>query len=168
MYLGCELAPLPERVKIQLVITATGERQRAYRQRRRRSLAQTTEALRARYDRATAGCRRQFERSSLDPLYAATGVPLVLEDRAKAMRVYGLLDAKRPSVTLRKVHAESWGDDLHSLVMMGSHYQARGRSALHAAGEAVALGGGARRVARSARRRIVRSRSGTGAQGAPS
>lgn len=125
---------------MKLVMTATPAGKRAYRQRRRGSLAQATEALRARYDHATAGRRRQFERTGLDPLFAATGDPLVLEDRARAMQVYGPLDAKRPSVVLRKVHAESWGDDLDSLVSMGSHYQARGRSALHAAGEAVALG----------------------------
>jgi len=119
--------------------TVPKARQRTYRQRRRGSLTQATDALRARYDRATAGRRRPLKRSDLDPLFIATGDPLVLEDRAKAVRVYGLLDAKRPSVALRRIKAESYGDDLHGLVLMGRHYQARGWSALRAAGEAVAL-----------------------------
>lgn len=113
---------------------------RDFRQRRRGTLASDTEELRRRYDQATAGKRRPPDRADTDPLYLATGDPLVFENRAAASAAYGLSASPRPASKLRRIAAECWGDDLDALTQMSRFYQELGRSALRAAGEAVALG----------------------------
>jgi hypothetical protein len=113
---------------------------RKTRQRRRGALAIATEQLAARYDRATAGSRRRGTRGHEDALFAATGDPLVLEDRAAAERLYGLVAAKRPTAALRRIAADTWGDQLAGIADMALQFQRmRSWSTLRAAGEAVAL-----------------------------
>jgi hypothetical protein len=121
--------------------TTTPKVRRTFRQRRRGSLVHSSDQLKQRYDDATKGCRSVTRgEDALDPLYRATGDPLVLASPALARRVYGMDTAKRPNVVLRHIHARSWGSNLDSVVSMARQFQRlRGWSALRAAGEAVAL-----------------------------
>lgn len=118
-----------------------GDRPRSrFRQRRRGTLIGATQNLRDRYEAATRGKRRVPWPSQRDPFLDTTGDPLVLRDRALAAQLYGLVDAARPNVQLRRIRAQSFGDELESLVDMALWYEgARRWSALRSAGEAVAL-----------------------------
>jgi len=111
-----------------------------FRQRRRGTLASDTDKLRDRYEAATRGQRRIQQSSDGDPLFLATGDPLVLRDRELAAKVYGLEGAARPGVQLRRIKAQSFGDELDSLADMALWYENNRRwSALRSAGEAIAL-----------------------------
>ncbi len=98
--------------------------------------------LRARYDRAVKGKRRQETHVTPADLLHATWDPLVGQDSALAHQVYGLTDAARPSIHLRRIRARHFGDALDSVTDIAIWFQdRRGWSALRAAGEAVALAG---------------------------
>lgn len=111
-----------------------------FRQRRRGTLASDTDKLRDRYVAATRGKRRIEQSFDGDPLFEVTGDPLVLRDRDLAAKVYGLEGAARPGVQLRRIKAQSFGDELDGLATMALWYEDhRQWSALRSAGEAVAL-----------------------------
>lgn len=99
-----------------------------------------TDRLRRLYDSHTRGKRRVFKPHGIDPLLAATGDPLVEQDRDLAARVYGLAGAPRPAVRLRHIEAAVFGDALSSIADMAAWFLERWRwSALRAAAEAVVL-----------------------------
>lgn len=75
-----------------------------------------------------------------DPLYEATGDPLVLKDRPEAEKVYKVAGAKRPHVAIRKLAETVYGGALSGVVGIADFFIThRGWSALKAAAEAVAL-----------------------------
>ena len=117
-----------------------GKTGRLYRARRRGALVQDEDRLRARYDTAVMGKRRSPAWVEPADLFNATGDPLAEQDPVLAARVYGLSDAARPNVALRRIHADMFGDSLSGLADMAIWFQEhRGWSALRSAGEAVAL-----------------------------
>lgn len=110
------------------------------RQRRRGFLTAETDKLRRRYEAATRGKRREREMTDLDPLFAATGDPLVLRDRDLAAKIYGLAGTARPAVQLRRIKAQAFGSELDSLADMALFYEDHRRwSTLRSAAEAVTL-----------------------------
>jgi hypothetical protein len=81
---------------------------------------------------------RYVNAASSQRTFLTPGDPLVLRDRALAAQLYA--HAARPNVQLRRIRAQSFGDELESLVDMALWYDgARRWSALRSAGEAVAL-----------------------------
>lgn len=109
------------------------------RRRRRGTLTSDMDALRKRYEVATRGQRRKPV-AVKDPLYAATGDPLVLKDRSTAEKVYKVAGAKRPHVAIRKLAETVYGGALYGVVGIADFFITHRRwSALKAAAEAVAL-----------------------------
>jgi hypothetical protein len=113
-----------------------------YRARRRGALVQDEDRLRARYDTAVMGKRRSPAWVEPADLLNATGDPLAEQDPILAARVYGLSNAARPNVALRRIRADMFGDSLSSLADMAIWFQEhRGWSALRSAGELNGHGG---------------------------
>jgi hypothetical protein len=70
--------------------------------------------------------RRPTPPTAADALAAATaGDPLVVEDRACALNVYGITSVPRPTARIRKIGAEVWGDILAQLAIEAEAFQAR-------------------------------------------
>jgi hypothetical protein len=93
------------------------------------------------YDAATRGKQTGKAQSwSLDPLFDATGDPLVEQDRDLAAKVYGLANAPRPTVSLRRIRAKMFGESLDSLTDIAIFFMEHRRwSILRASAEAVTL-----------------------------
>ena len=126
-------------VSVQIV-PAASHQSRTYRARRRGSLAMDEAKLRARYDAAVRGKRRGPAWRQPENLFAATGDPLAEQDPVLAAHLYGLAEAPRPAVALRRIRSEAFGDTLSSLTDMAIWYQDNRRwSVLRSAGEAAAL-----------------------------
>jgi hypothetical protein len=113
-----------------------------YRQRRRGTFERDTAQLLGRYNDATRGKRRSraLGHAPNDLLFEASGDPIALQDPEAAARLYGFAGAPRPLSVLRRIRAETFGDELSGLTDLAIWFQNhRGWSALRSAGEAVAL-----------------------------
>lgn len=112
--------------------------------RKRGTLERDRDNLRWRYDNATRGRQTIANKNVVardeDPLFNATGDPLVKTDPLLAASVYGLTGAARPRIALRRIAGRVWGNSLTSVIDMAVWFaRFRGWSALRSAGEAVAL-----------------------------
>jgi hypothetical protein len=92
--------------------------------RRRGSADEDVQRLRQIYDDACRN-RRRNPPQDLD-LYAATGAdPLLETDPDRATKVYGVADATRPTVQIRRIKDEVWGDALTAFADSARELQRR-------------------------------------------
>ncbi len=113
---------------------------RTYKPRKRGTRVKDEDKLRARYEAATVNKRRSPAWREPKNIFDATGDPLAKQDPELAAGVYGLTNAPRVNVALRRIRGRTFGDSLSGLTDMAIWFQEhRGWSVLRSAGEAVAL-----------------------------